>query len=693
MKLAIRVPLLIGIIVLVSSASIGVTALLISGQALETSARSVLLNEAFVNSELISISLQGQLEILQQLANRARTRTMDWETVQPSLKEEVEVLGYLDMALVYPDGTARYMLEETTSNLADRDYIKRALAGEKAVSDVLISRVINKPVVMYAVPITTQEGAVLGALIGRRDAEEALNSIMAHLKSSFKTEYGFMTGMDGTFACYSDITMVLDRFNPIAAAKTDHALQSLADRVSAALKEDTGFYRYTYRGKNLASSHIAVPGFNWILFVSIEQAEFTEKVVQLRYILIVLGAAFVLAGITAAVVTGRSIAHPIIRVSAKLKDISEGAGDLTQTINFDSKDEIGDLARYFNQTLEKIKSLVLTIKDQSGKLSNTGLSLSSSMAQTAAAINEITANIQSIKGRVLSQSAAVTETNAAMEQITGNIDRLNGNIEKQTDSVSRSSSAIELMLANIESVTQTLVKNAENVQTLADASAVGRQGLQDVAADIQEIARESEGLLEINGVMENIASQTNLLSMNAAIEAAHAGESGKGFAVVADEIRKLAENSSEQSKTISAVLKKIKESIDKITAATDSVLNQFEAIGGGVKTVALQEQNIRSAMEEQGQGSKQVLESVGALNELTRLVKSGSAEMLLGSRQVITEGKSLEIATAEISGGMNEMAAGADQINSAVNEVNGLSSRNRDDIDILVKEVYRFKIE
>jgi methyl-accepting chemotaxis protein len=249
------------------------------------------------------------------------------------------------------------------------------------------------------------------------------------------------------------------------------------------------------------------------------------------------------------------------------------------------------------------------------------------------------------------------------------------------------------MLANIESVTQTLVKNAENVQTLADASDAGRQGLQDVAADLREITRESEGLLEINGVMQNIASQTNLLSMNAAIEAAHAGESGKGFAVVADEIRKLAESSSEQSKTISAVLKKIKESIDKITAATDSVLNQFEAIGGGVKTVALQEQNIRSAMEEQGQGSKQVLESVGALNELTRLVKSGSAEMLLGSRQVITEGKSLEIATAEISGGMNEMAAGADQINSAVNEVNGLSSRNRDDIDILVKEVSLFKVE
>jgi methyl-accepting chemotaxis protein len=222
---------------------------------------------------------------------------------------------------------------------------------------------------------------------------------------------------------------------------------------------------------------------------------------------------------------------------------------------------------------------------------------------------------------------------------------------------------------------------------------VGRQGLQEVSGDIREIARESEGLLEINGVMQNIASQTNLLSMNAAIEAAHAGESGKGFAVVADEIRKLAENSSEQSKTISAVLKKIKTSIDKITTSTDSVLNKFEAIDGGVKTVSDQEEHIRNAMEEQGQGSRQILESVETLNEVTRMVKSGSEEMLEGSRQVITEGKDLEMTTAEIANGMNEMAASADQINSAVNEVNSLSSRNRDNIDILVKEVSRFKVE
>jgi methyl-accepting chemotaxis protein len=259
--------------------------------------------------------------------------------------------------------------------------------------------------------------------------------------------------------------------------------------------------------------------------------------------------------------------------------------------------------------------------------------------------------------------------------------------------VAQSSSAIEEMLANIQSVTHTLVNNSENVKELIEASEVGRAGLQEVAADIQEIARESEGILEINAVMENISSQTNLLSMNAAIEAAHAGEAGKGFAVVADEIRKLAENSGVQSKTISTVLKKIKDSIDKITKSTDSVLDKFEAIDNGVRTVSDQEENIRNAMEEQSVGSKQILEAIGHLNEVTQMVKSGSEEMLVGSRQVIEEGKNLELVTEEISSGMKEMSGGADQINTAVDRVNAISGNNKENIDILVKEVSKFKVE
>jgi methyl-accepting chemotaxis protein len=410
------------------------------------------------------------------------------------------------------------------------------------------------------------------------------------------------------------------------------------------------------------------------------------------FTVIVSAIATIVAALIIYFVAGRTT-KPIVNVAATLKDISEGEGDLTKTVNIHSKDEVGDLARYFNATLEKIKALVVIIKRQAAALFDIGNELAANMTETAAAVNQITANVQSIKGRVINQSASVTETNATMEQITVNIDRLNDNVEKQSSSVAKSSSAIEEMIANISSVTQTLAKNSASVEELLEASDVGRTGLQDVATDIQEIARESEGLLEINAVMENIASQTNLLSMNAAIEAAHAGEAGRGFAVVADEIRKLAESSGEQSKTISTVLKKIKDSIDKITRSTDNVLNKFEAIDTGVKTVSEQTGNIRNAMEEQGVGSQQILEVIGQLNEITGMVKNGSDEMLEGSKEVISEGKNLEMATQEITNGMNEMSTGADQINIAVHRVNEISGQNKENIDILVREVSRFKVD
>ena len=431
----------------------------------------------------------------------------------------------------------------------------------------------------------------------------------------------------------------------------------------------------------------------WSLMVTTTEAFIMEEVDKLTWNTIWVSLVAIVVTAVILFFALSSVTKPIAKVADTLRDISEGEGDLTKQVIATSKDEIGDLSRFFNLTLEKIKKLVFAIKGEAGTLSDIGNDLASNMNETAAAVNEIAANIQSIKGRVLNQSASVSETHATMEQVVANINKLDRLVGEQSTHVSGASSAIEEMVANTNSVTNTLVNNAANVKTLKDASEVGKTGLQEVASDIQEISRESEGLMEINSVMENIASQTNLLSMNAAIEAAHAGEAGKGFAVVADEIRKLAESSSEQSKTIGVVLKKIKESIDKITRSTDNVLNKFEAIDSSVKVVSEQEDNIRRAMEEQGIGSKQILDGVGQVNEITRQVRTGSQEMLEGAKEVIQESTNLEKVSQEITSGMNEMANGADQINVAVHHVNEISGKNRQGIDALIKEVSRFKVE
>ena len=428
----------------------------------------------------------------------------------------------------------------------------------------------------------------------------------------------------------------------------------------------------------------------WAFAVAAPVRIIMAPVYRMAFIFIVLG--IVILGILTLVVlvVAKSITAPLKSMEAAFTAIGEG--DFTQNLLVCSNDEIGSIGCSFNHTLEKMRALIITIKNQAASLFDIGNALSSNMNETAAAVNQITANIKSIKDRIASQSSSVTETNATMEQITGTINKLSSHIDHQSISVSSSSSAVEQMLANIQSVTDTLVRNAKNADNLTIASEDGRASLQDVAQDIREIARESEGLLEINKVMKNIAGQTNLLSMNAAIEAAHAGESGRGFAVVAGEIRELAESSGVQSKTIGLVLRKIMASIDKIDRSTGDVLGKFEAIDTGIKTVTNQEANIRDAMEEQGVGSQQILETISRLKEITLQVKDGSQKMLSDSREVIEEGRKLEQVTQEINGGMNEMAEGADQINAAVNQVNEISGKNKESIDILVQEVSRFKV-
>jgi methyl-accepting chemotaxis protein len=585
-----------------------------------------------------------------------------------------------------------------------RDYFKVLVANNAGaerrvyVSNPMLSLSTGQKQVIVGSSVIDGAGktaGLLGFYIEDRTMEETLNVITSQIRENF--------GERLLFLIFSENNTILSRreYDPGRDSYTERALSvnqeftisDLPDSLGRACGDIATGSSLLYHDESgeqyyMTSSPIGNTGYRVVLSLPVPVLDKTIFNIQIIAI-IVLAATVIIVSFIAFLLSGQ-ITNPIIRIVATLQDVSQG--DLTIEVKAASMDEIGDLARYFNTMVEKIKAMIIIIRNQSAALFDIGNELAGNMAETAEAIKGIAGNIQNVKARVINQSASVTETHATMEQITVNIDKLSGHVERQGDSVAQSSSAIEEMLANIQSVTQTLIKNSDNVKDLHDASEVGRSGLQEVATDIQEIARESEGLLEINEVMQNIASQTNLLSMNAAIEAAHAGEAGKGFAVVADEIRKLAENSGAQSKTISSALKKIKDSIDKITQSTNSVLGKFESIDNAVRTVVEQEENIRGAMEEQGVGSKQILEAIGRLNDATQLVKDSSAEMLEGSKQVIQESKSLELATGEINNGMNEMSIEADQINLAVARVNGISGQNKESIDVLIQEVSKFKV-
>jgi len=407
---------------------------------------------------------------------------------------------------------------------------------------------------------------------------------------------------------------------------------------------------------------------------------------------VIIGGISVLLGLALILFLLRQIFSPLSRINSILKEISMGEGDLTGRIKAGRDDEIGELAGYFNLTMEKIRNLVGIIKYKVNGLNHTSFELSSNMSKTSTAVQQISSNLDNMENLMVKQENGAMEAGKAVENIKLNIDNLKKMIEEQTDSVDMSSSAIEEMTANIHSVTQTLAENSKNVGMLTEASENGKTGLQAVAQEIREIAHDSEGLLEINSLMNTIASQTNLLAMNAAIEAAHAGEAGKGFAVVADEIRKLAETSGQQSKTTATTLKKIKASIDSITKSSDEVLARFGAIDSSVKTVSEHEQNILNAMEEQEAGGKQILDSISRLRGITASVKKGSLDMAESGKTLVKETDEFINTSQKAVEGMNEILNGVNQISVSVSHVNEMSLENNRNFESLKQETQKFNI-
>jgi methyl-accepting chemotaxis protein len=690
MKLSVRISFLTGVLVLVLTVSIGVAALVVSSGIIEGTARESLGNQAVLGAHLVKERIDSQLRVLREFAARSEIRTMDIRNFDPAFGRNIDRAGFLDIALVDREGMAHYFKDQSTAFLGDRDYVQGAFAGQDRVSDMLVSRVTNSLVLMFGVPVYDGDGAVAGALVGRMSGN-TLAEITREVQFG-KSGYAYMVNKNGTFVAHRNEELATKQYNPIEAAKSDPDVRSLADAVRVMLREQTGFLTYGYNGRDTYASFVPVDGRPWKFAVSMERGELLAGISRLTVFVAGTGAILLLVGIGIAILIGRSVSKPIGATARALKDISEGEGDLTRRLNLNSKDELGDLACYFNKTVAKIEELILIIKDRAFTLRQIGNGLTENMARTEASVKDINDTVTNVNARVREQSESVNTSSAAMSLVSENIDTLNEEVVKQAVSVEQSSAAIEKMLESIRTVTDALVANDENVKRLMGASDIGRNRLADVVADIRGIARESEGLLEINAVMENIASQTNLLSMNAAIEAAHAGESGKGFAVVADEIRKLAVSSAAQSKTIAEVLKKIKSSIDKITLSTSSVLSEFESIDGSIKTVAQQESMICGEMEEQGEDSRLILDAMSRLREITQLVKEGTAEMLDTSKAIIKESRNLEGLSAEIKFSMGEMAAGGGSIIAAVHEVNEAGRQNKAHIDSLTEEVSRFKV-
>ena len=367
--------------------------------------------------------------------------------------------------------------------------------------------------------------------------------------------------------------------------------------------------------------------------------------------------------------------------------------DYTQkAIPIISRDEFGFLSRELNEFQYGTAALLHKIVSESESLTLLGNELADNMTKTAGTVRHISTNIENVKQQALTQTTSVTETSATIEEIVNTIRQLNGSIEIQAASVARSSSSIEQMTAHISSVTQRLEKNSELMQQAHEQAVNGKKGAHTANEIVAQIAERSGALLETSQVIQNIAAQTNLLAMNAAIEAAHAGESGKGFAVVADEIRKLAEESNVQGKRIGEVIKESLQIIEQMTLAGGGAEKTFDKVYELITNLSAQEKEILASMREQENANREILEAVKDINTATVDVKDGSAAMLQGSERAAEDMHRLDSFTNIVTSSMNEMADGAMQINNAVQEVHAIAQKNKQSIKNLAGEVAKFKV-
>ena len=651
-----------------------------------------LLDKVHDTAEILDGRIEQWFQLLEGIAQMPTLRSTELSYFEKAvlLKELADKNTSFQILNIVTQNGIGYLANGRTSDVSSATWFK-AYRGKPLMCEPFVSLINGKMVIIIAVPIyddNNQAHNILAATIDGFAMYDAIKDIVIG-----KTGNCSMIGDTGIVIADEDTELIKNQFNPIEEAKKSPAFTSLAAFLQTALEvKDSAIGYYEYNKVRIIAAYAVMKTTGWTVLVNAPAEEFMGTVNTLRGTMLIIGLIILVVAIVIVYIIARTMVKPVQTAVNALKNIAQGEGDLTVRLPVIGNDEVTDLSEYFNETITKIGASIQAVGRSSDEMEEIGNELSTNMIETAGAVNEISTNIDGVKQQVLTQAASVTETAATIEEILRTIKQLNISIETQATSVAQSSSSVEEMVANIASIGQTLGKTDDVIRTLTAATDDGKSTLVTSNTVTQKIAEESGSLMDASSVIQHIASQTNLLAMNAAIEAAHAGEAGKGFAVVADEIRKLAEESSAQGKTITTTLKTLSSEIEMLATSSKTVEEKFNIIFNLAGQVKAMSDRLTEAMREQENGGKEVLTAIKNINMVTTEVQAGSEEMLKGGESVAQEMRKLDDLSRIITDSMNEMATGAVQINNAVQEVNEITQKNKQSIENLAQEVGKFKV-
>jgi len=436
-----------------------------------------------------------------------------------------------------------------------------------------------------------------------------------------------------------------------------------------------------------------IPELGWYLIIEASEGELYEDINRAILPSSLVSLALLLAGIALLFVVTGLIARNLKHVTDAVDDISEGEGDLTKLIHISSKDEAGVLSNAINRFVGTLRDMIDNVKAVSTDSREVGFSLASNAEEISSTVVEITATMNSINTKTDTLAGEIERSAASIDSIRNMIVGLNGSIEMEGNYITESSAAIEQMVASIHSVTRISEEKKGAILELSRIARSGEEDMDSTVRAIEEISRSIGTMVEMIDVINNVSDQINLLSMNAAIEAAHAGDAGKGFAVVADEIRKLAETTSENTGNMSRSMTVIIERITDAANLSGSTGDSIKTIMREIIDVSGSLSEVIASLKEISTGTDQITSSLAGLIGISGDVKDSSGEMDRASSQIEESFRQVTSLSAQNKNGIEEISSGMQDISTALAELSALGGRNSDNMTRLNEVVNRFRTE